>query len=181
MHPVTTSADTTVHPLRTLWSRLRLWRCSEVGRAPSVVGRVWVHGGGSVRVGHRVRIEAGQAAVELHAGPGAELVIGDDVVIGAGSSIEALRSVTIGDRSCLGGFTRIMDNHFHAVQGDRQERPSSVPVVIGADASIGWRAILLPGARVAPGAAVPAGGIVRAGPVALSATSLAPAESGRTG
>lgn len=173
-----TPSVTAVPLLQALWSRLRLWRCAEVGGGPLVVGRVWVHGGGSVRLGHRVRVEAGQAPVELHAGPGAELVIGDDVIIGAGSSIEALRSVTIGDRCRIGGFTHIMDNHFHAVIGNRQDRPSSVPVVVEPDASIGWRAILLPGARVARGAAIAAGGIVRAGAVAGGAR--APGTVGRT-
>jgi len=178
MTPSTTSM---VHPLEALWSRLRLWRCAEVGRAPSVVGRVWVHGSGSVRLGHRIRVEGGLAPVELHAGPGAELVIGDDVVIGAGSTIEALRSVTIGDRCRLGGFTRIMDNHFHSVRGDRRERPASLPVVVEEDASIGWRAILLPGARVARGAVVASGGIVRASPLAIGAGAGAPAAGTRGG
>jgi acetyltransferase-like isoleucine patch superfamily enzyme len=175
---MTPASATPVHLLQALWSRLRLWRCTEVGRAPSVVGRVWIHGAGSVRLGHRVRVEAGQAPVELHAGPGAELVIGDDVVLGAGSSIEALQSVTVGDRCRVGGFARIMDNHFHAVRGDRQERPSSVPVVIGPDVDVGWRAIILPGAHVARGTTIEAGRIVRASS-AVAAGAMAPAGGGR--
>jgi acetyltransferase-like isoleucine patch superfamily enzyme len=148
--------------LMTIWSRLRLWRCAEVGRSPSVTGRVWVHGGGSVRLGDRVRIDARMAPVELHAGPGSELVIGNDVVIRSGTSIEARLGVTIGDGSSIDGFVRIIDNHLHVVVGDRREQPSSLRVTVGPDSRIGWRAILLPGARVAQGGVVVPGRIVRA-------------------
>jgi acetyltransferase-like isoleucine patch superfamily enzyme len=143
-----------------------------------VVGRVWVHGGGSVRIGDRVRVEAGLAPVELHAGRGAEIVIGDDVVIGAGTVIEAQRAVTIGDRCRIEGFARVIDNNFHAVRGNRRDQPPSVPVTVEADAWLGWRAILLPGARVGQGATVPSGGIVR-GPPAAAAGFGAPGRAGR--
>jgi acetyltransferase-like isoleucine patch superfamily enzyme len=148
--------------LSTIWSRLRLWRCAEVGQSPSLLGHAWVHGSGAIRIGNRVRIDGRQAPVELHAGPGAELVIGDDVVIRAGTSIEARHSVTIGDRTCIDGFARIMDNHMHAVVGDRRTPPASLRVEVGPDARIEWKAILLPGARVAQGRVVPPGSVVRA-------------------
>jgi acyl carrier protein len=47
-----------------------------------------------------------------------------------------------------------MDNHFHHTIGDRNERPSPVPIVIGPDCVIGPRAILMPGAELGAGARV---------------------------
>lgn len=147
-----------------LWSRLKLRRCARVGRSPSVAGRLWIHGPGRVEIGDRVRLGSAVAPVELNAGPGARIVIGSDARIEGGTCIEAQEAVSIGDGSHVGGFARVIDNHFHRVQGDRRERPPSMPVQIGAGASIGWRAVVLPGAQVPAGAVVPPGGVVRGPP-----------------
>jgi len=144
-----------------------------VGDSPAVTGRIWIRGGGRIRLGDRVRIDAGAAPVELHAGPGAEIVIGDDVHISGGTSVEAQESVTIGDRCRIEAFSKILDNHFHPLQGDRRVKPPSAPVVVGADTSVGSRAIILPGARLPPGTVVRPGVVVR-GPA--SAAANRPAE-----
>src|SRR5271170_7448095 len=81
----------------TFFSRLKLRHCAEIGASPSVVGRIWIYGPGAVRIGDRVRLDASSAPIELHVGPGAEIVLGDDVEIQGGVSIEALQSVQIGD------------------------------------------------------------------------------------
>ena len=134
-----------------LLARLRLRRCERVGAAPRVRGRVWVHGGGTVRLGDRVRIDGGLAPVELHAAPGAEIVIGDDVYLGPGTIIEARESIAVGAGCRLEGFARVLDNHLHGLRGDRHEAPDSYPVRIGAGARLGWRAVVLPGAQVRDG------------------------------
>jgi acetyltransferase-like isoleucine patch superfamily enzyme len=126
-----------------------------------------------VRIGARARLDGGTVPIELHAAPGAEIVIGDDVVIEGGVSIEAQRSVTVGDGCHLGAFAKIMDNHFHPLRGDRHQRPVSDPVVIEAGASLGRRAIVLPGARVRAGAAVRPATVVRAPPRAARAGATA--------
>ena len=127
---------------RELLARLKLRQCAEVGLAPIIIGTVWIHGTGTVRIGNRVRFNASVAPIELHTFEGAELCIGDGVVLDA--------------------FSKIIDNHFHAVRGDRHRRPASTPVVIGAGAVIGRRATVLPGAQVAPGTVVRSGTLVRA-------------------
>ncbi len=154
-----------------LRSRLRLRRCAVVGRSPRVFGRLWIHGGGQVRLGERVRIDAAEFPVELHAGPEAEIVIGDDVQISGGTSIEAQQSVTIGDRCRIEAFAKILDNHFHPLRGDRRVKPPSAPVVVEADTSIGCRAIILPGARIARGTAVRPGAVIR-GPASAAANRV---------
>ncbi len=146
---------------KTLQARFLLRQCAEVGLAPTVQGTVWIHDGGSVRIGDRVQLRAGVTPIELHAFPGAEICIGHDVVIEGGVSIEAHRSVTIGDGVVLEGFCKIIDNHFHAVRGDRHRRPESSPVVIEAGVTVGRRAIVLPGAYLPAGTVVSAGTLVR--------------------
>jgi hypothetical protein len=61
--------------LATFISRLKLRRCAEVGSSPSVVGRIWIHGDGTLRIGNRVRLDASSAPIELYVGPGAEMIL----------------------------------------------------------------------------------------------------------
>jgi acetyltransferase-like isoleucine patch superfamily enzyme len=129
------------------WFQLRA--CASLGASPRVLGHVWAHGPGRIRLGDRVLLDARQAPIELHAArPGAEIVIGDDVVIGGGTSIEAEQSIRIGDRTKIGTFCRVMDTHAHPTTGDRTRRPRPSPVVVDADVEMGARAILLAGAYV---------------------------------
>jgi len=146
---------------RALRSRFVLRRCADVGLAPRVEGRVWIHDGGSVYVGDRVRFCAAAAPIELHAFPGAEIRIGSDVRIEGGTSIEAHRSVCIGDGAVIGGFCKIIDNHLHLVRGDRHQRPVSLPVVLEPKVVLGRRVIVLPGAHLNGGTVVAAGTLVR--------------------
>jgi acetyltransferase-like isoleucine patch superfamily enzyme len=157
--------------LSALLSRFRLRACEALGDAPRVLGKVYVRGGGRVFIGDRVFIDGGEAPIELHAYPRAEIHIGDDVRIGPGTSLEALGSITVGDCAVIGPYCKVLDSHHHALQpkpgaghtmsprGDHS-RPPPEPVVIERDAVIGARAILLPGARVARGAIVAAGAVL---------------------
>lgn len=119
-----------------------------------VEGRVWLPGSGRVRIGHGVRLIGRRAAIELRAHRGAEIVIEDGALIEDGASIEATSSVRIGARARIGPFCKIIDNHFHRTTGDRFERPTAVPVVVGSDAKVGAHAVLLPGTEIGAGACV---------------------------
>ncbi len=121
-------------------------------------GRVWVHGRGAVRLGDGVSLDAAAAPIELHAGRGAELVVGGGTVIEGGASIEAMQSIRIGRDCRLGAFCKVIDNDFHT-RGDREHRPPSQPVEVGDGATVGPRSVLLPGSRVEPGAQVPAAAV----------------------
>jgi len=161
-------------------SRLKLRRCKRVGARPSVLGKVWVHGGGRISIGDRVVLDGRDAPIELHAEPGAEITIGDDVRVDGGGSLEAMRSIVVGNRCHLGPFSKVIDNHFHSPRGDRTHWPSSTPVELEEGVEIGSRAILLPGAhvgrgsKVGPGAVIsrriPAGATVSGNPSRLEAT-----------
>ncbi|HEX8438837.1 acetyltransferase [Archangium sp.] len=143
-----------------LASRLRLRHCAEVGPGTLAHGRLYIRGGGRIRLGARVVLDGRCTPIELHVGPGAELLIDDDVHIEGGTSIEALQRVHIGARSHVGGFCKLLDNHFHQVTGNRRERPASLPVEVDADVRLGARSILLPGAHLGAGTLVHAGTVI---------------------
>lgn len=145
--------------LRDLATRVALRRCAEVGRGAVARGTIWIHGAGQVRVGERVILDGRAAPIELHAGEGAEIVLGDDVRVDGGASIEAQGSVRIGARSHVGRFCKVLDNHFHRTTA-REERPASAPIVVEEDVDLGVRSILLPGVRVGRAAVIRAGTVV---------------------
>lgn len=128
----------------------------DVAEDAHVEGTVWVTGPGLVHIGSGARLLGRRAPIELCAHPGARIWIGERAVIEAGASIEATDSVHVGNGARIEAFSKIIDNHFHHTTGDRSQRPVGVPIVIDDEASVGLRAILLPGAslgkraRVAP-------------------------------
>lgn len=152
--------DSLSHGLGALLSRLKLRRCRSVGEAPTVLGRVWIHGPGEVRLGHRVVLDGRAAPIELHAMQGGTIVLGDDVAIEGGASLEALQSITVGAGTKLGAFCKVLDNQHHPLRGNRHERPPSVPLAIEEGVTVGSRAILLPGTHVQKGATVAPGTVV---------------------
>jgi acetyltransferase-like isoleucine patch superfamily enzyme len=140
-------------------TRWKLRACAEVGEGVRVLGRVWIHGGGEIRVGDRVLLDGSVAPIELHVGVGAEIVLGADVWVEGGASLEAQRSIRVGARAHLGRFCKILDNHFHRVSA-RDQRPVSEQVIIEDDVDLGARSILLPGAQVGRAAVVGAGTVL---------------------
>lgn len=131
-----------------------------MGEGAQVSGFIWVHGGGSVRLGNRVHLDASTAPIELHASPSAEIVLGDDVYIGGGTSIEAERSVRIGNRCRIGAFSKIIDTHFHRLEGDRHARTEAASVVVEDDVELGPKSVLLPRAHIGQGSVLRAGTVV---------------------
>jgi acetyltransferase-like isoleucine patch superfamily enzyme len=165
--------------LQTAWG---LRRCLTVGKGTRARGRVWVHGGGDVIIGRGVFLDASVLPIELHAGPGATLRLGDGSRVEGGASIEAMRRVTIGDSATVGRLCKIMDCHFHSLTGDRLASPSEgpEPVSIGDHANIGANAIVLPGTHVANGAQVAAGTVVRTRAKGAARAQAPPARSPRS-
>lgn len=132
----------------------------ELGENVDIEGRVWIPGKGRVQIGRGVRLRGRRAPIELRAHEGAEIRLGDGVVIESGASIEATELVEIGARASIGAFSKIIDNNYHQTVGNRDERPPPVAIHVGEDAAIGPRAILLPGARVGARAVVAAGQVL---------------------
>jgi len=144
-----------------LTSRWKLLRCKSVGKGARVLGRVWIHGEGEIRLGARVILDGRTVPIELHARlPNSRIVVGDDVRIEGGTSIEAEDAVRIGQGCQLGAFVKIIDNHFHPLRGNRHERPSSTSVNLEENVAVEDRAIILPGAWLMRGVRVCQGAVV---------------------
>jgi acetyltransferase-like isoleucine patch superfamily enzyme len=139
----------------------QLRRCAAVGRGVRVVGRLWIHGAGRVIVGNRVTFDAAVAPIELFPWKGAVIIIGDDSVLEGGTSIECTQSITFGAGTHIGSFSRVMDNHFHPLVGDRHIRPTPRPVVFEDDVRIGPRCVVMAGARLPRGARFDAASVIR--------------------
>lgn len=132
--------------------RWRRSRCRIEGAPPRMLGRIWVHGGGTLRCGPGVVLDGSRVGIELHAGPGAEIVLGPGVHVEGGCSIEAMRRVSLAGNVRLRAFTKIMDTHFHPLGGDPAVEPTPSPVEIEAAVDVGERCVILPGACLGEGA-----------------------------
>ncbi len=144
---------------QSLATAYKLRDCAAVGADSRVLGRVWIHGEGRIVIGQRVLLDGSRAPIELHPERGAEIVIGDDVVVRGGTSIEATHSVTIGPRTRVDAGCKIMDSHFHTLDA-RLERPPAKAVVVEEDVQLGRNVILLAGAHVGRGTIVEARTVV---------------------
>ncbi len=142
--------------------RLALRRCRFAHPSVEALGRLWVRGDGQVFLGPRVLLDGRMAPVELYALERGEIRVGADVRIGPGTSIEALERVEIGDGARIGALCKILDSNFHPVGANRFGDVASLPVMVGAGATVGARCILLPGCVVPPGARVRPGTVVAA-------------------
>lgn len=106
--------------------------------------------------------------------PKAEIIIGDNVGI-SGATIYARKRIVIGDRTCIGGNTKILDNDFHPIdkiqrtelnnsnapeEGDKVDWIGTKEVVIGSDCFIGCNVIILKGTVLGSGCVVGAGAVV---------------------
>lgn len=96
--------------------------------------------------------------------PEAEIVIGDDVGI-SGATIYARKRIQIGDRCCIGGNVKILDNDFHPIEAearylDIKEKIGCKPIEIGNDCFIGCNSLILKGTILGDGCVVGAGAVV---------------------
>lgn len=102
---------------------------------------------------------------------GAEIIIGDNVGI-SGATIYARSRIEIGENTCIGGNTKIIDNDFHPIEvevrnrllndpngGDSELIPAK-PIKIGKNCFIGCNSIILKGTVLGDGCVVGAGTVV---------------------
>ncbi len=135
-------------------SRLKLWRVQKVGKRVKVLGRVWVHGDGEVELGDDVVLDARAAPIEIRTAKGGKLTLGDGVRVEGGASLESEGRLVIGRGVTVRPFAKIIDNHFHPLTGDRNQRAPPGEVVLEDGVVIEAGAIVLPGAHVGAGSLV---------------------------
>lgn len=102
----------------------------------------------------------------------AKIVIGNNVGM-SGVTIYARKSITIGDNTCIGGNTKILDNDFHPIEWEKRNKLLADPkggnttelipakeIVIGKNCFIGCNVIILKGTKLGDGCVVGAGAVV---------------------
>src|SRR5262249_1587101 len=134
-------------------ARLHLCACDEVGAGARVAGKPRVINRGRIGIGKDLVVSSTFSPVELVAGPGAELSIGDGVWTNFGGSVPASRRIRIGDRSQIGQHSVVADAELPGGEDAR-------PVVIGSDVWIAGRVTVLPGSSIGDGSVITAGSIV---------------------
>lgn len=144
--------------LRWLNARLRLRRC-RLGRRVTLRGRPHVTADGAIALGDRVSIHSFLARVQLSAGPGATLAVGEGTFINNGAVLSARRAVTVGARCQIATGVLLMDADFHAV-GDLSQPGAAAPITIEDDVWLATRAVVLKGVTVGRGAVVATGAVV---------------------
>jgi acetyltransferase-like isoleucine patch superfamily enzyme len=124
-----------------------------------VLGRVWVHGSGRIRIGENVLLYPG---VHLETQGNARIELGDGLVISRGTHIVAVAGVTIGKGSMIGEYTSIRDAN-HTRHPDRPIRDSghhAKPITIGQEVWLGRGVTVLGGVRIGDKATVGANAVV---------------------
>ncbi len=134
---------------------------TQLGRKVRVDGRVYVHPDGNIIIGDRCRFTGTMGGLELGAGPEGTLEIGENTFINYGTSVSAMKRVTIGRDCAIGTYCMIMDNDFHKISPEeRYEFPESDPITIGDKVWLGGHVIVLKGVTIGDGSVVAAGSIV---------------------
>ena len=102
---------------------------------------------------------------------GAEIIIGNNVGI-SGATIYARKKILIGDNTCIGGNSKILDNDFHPIEweernkllqdikGGESELVPAKEIVIGKNCFVGCNTIILKGTVLGDGCVVGAGAVV---------------------
>jgi acetyltransferase-like isoleucine patch superfamily enzyme len=140
------------------------YRCVRVGRGLILEGAPpLIIGNGRIELGDEVHIGS---PLTWDVGPQAELIIGNRVSVNYRGSISVARSVRIGDDTLIAGEVAIFDNPSHPVSPARRLARAPVgegdvaPVVIGRNAWIGMRSIIMRGVTIGDNAVVAAGSVV---------------------
>lgn len=136
------------------WQVRIRFRHARVGKRPYVRGNPLITCRDLV-IGDDLLVFSQGSRVRLD-GPG-RIELGDRVFLNAGCLIMARRRVTIGDDVAVALDAVITDSDHHGLEG---RPPRTDPVVIGAGAWIGTRAMVLRGVTVGRRAVVAAGAIV---------------------
>ncbi|HEX6097608.1 MAG TPA: acyltransferase [Thermoanaerobaculia bacterium] len=143
-------------------ARAAAWRMrgARIGSKTRIGAAVRARRPWCIELGTRVEIEHGVFLKVVE--DAARLAVGDYAFIGTGAEIDVAESVAIGAHTLIAPNVFITDHTHNAAAGLRldEQGSRSAPVVIGADAWIGTRAVILPGVTIGDGAIVGAGAVV---------------------
>lgn len=97
--------------------------------------------------------------------PGSQILIGDNVGI-SGSTINASKSITIGDNTIIGSGCLITDTDSHPISAEKRlckdyyKYTSCKEIKIGKNVFVGARSIIMKGVTIGDGAVIGAGSVV---------------------
>jgi serine acetyltransferase len=127
-----------------------LFRHAKVGYRVFAGGHVEVVAEGKLVVGDRVQLYGGMIPTRILCRAGSELILGAEVGLNYGVTLECTRSIHIGARSMFGSMSIVRDS----AEG------KTAPVVIEEDVWVAHGAVIEPGVRVGAGSVVSAGSVV---------------------
>jgi acetyltransferase-like isoleucine patch superfamily enzyme len=153
--------------------KLKALGCS-VGKGFKIDGKVWVWAQkkGGIRLGDNVRINSrfGSNLVGITNPAVFQCLENGTITVGSNSGlsspvISSRASITIGERTLIGGNVRIFDHNFHSLElqyrhSTKGEGVKSSPVKIGDDVFIGTNAMILKGVTVGDRAIIGAGSVI---------------------
>ena len=139
-------------------ARIHLRGCDRVGPGARAMGRPRIENRGRIEIGGGFSICSWFSPVDIVAGPGGAIEIGESVWLNFGTAIHARQRVQIGDRTHVGQYSILSDTEVPEVDGAASEEPR--PIRVGADVWIAGRVTVLPGASIGDGSVITTGSIV---------------------
>lgn len=139
---------------------LALRGCTQVGAGARVRGWPCVENeGGAIVIGKNFALFSYLAKVQLYAGPGATLSIGDDSFVNNGTILSASTEIRIGSRVNIAPHCVLIDNDFHGT-ADRNAPPKMAPIVLEDEVWLGTRVTVLKGVTIGKGSVIASGSVV---------------------
>jgi acetyltransferase-like isoleucine patch superfamily enzyme len=156
-----------------VWRRLtRLWRrwqyqwwtwrfqqcCERIGAHLEVQGPCRIGGDGVIELGDNCVIRSHAAnQVEITAGSGARIGIGNRVFLNQGVRLACTTEILIGDRCQIGDESVLLDTDYHGVGPMPAKR---APICLESDVWLATRVIVLRGVTIGRGSVIGAGSVV---------------------
>jgi acetyltransferase-like isoleucine patch superfamily enzyme len=149
-------------------ARFALRACDAVGVGARLSGQPIVKNRGEIRIGKDLSLICWWSPVELSAGPGATLTLGDSVILNYGTLISASKRVTIGSRVMIGNQCIVADTEMPGIvdtsgpvrKVEELAWDEPRPIEIGDGAWLAVRVTVLPGVKIGADSVITAGSIV---------------------
>ncbi|HSO35826.1 MAG TPA: acyltransferase [Labilithrix sp.] len=139
--------------VRAALARLWLRSSDRVGRGSRLRGRPFVRNLGRMEIGDDFVASSIPVRTHLVTGPKGVLRIGNRVRIAHGASISAQAELIIGDDCVIGPFAMLIDSDYHDAS-DRRAVAEAKPIHIGRGVRIGAGVVILRGAVIGDGAVI---------------------------
>jgi maltose O-acetyltransferase len=148
-----------VHDVRSSLDSSGLGSCDAIGARARVLGRPFVSNLGHIQIGSGLVMSSIPVRSHLVTGPNGRLTIGDRVHISHGTSISAHAELVIGDDVVIGPFAMLLDSDYHET-GRRDSPGTAKPIHIGRGVRIGAGVVVLRGAVIGDGAVIEPNSVV---------------------